>query len=206
VLRDATHDEIDIPRSTIKKTRDIGTLMPTGLTDGLTDNEFADLVRFLMELGKPGPFSVGQAPVQRQWQVVAGLPEYLGLLDAQSCGKALREDTHLAWVKAFSNVAGELPLDEFATGSAGQTAVARAGLTATEGGKLVISVNDAQGLRAWLDSKPIPVGATLSLDISPGRHTLDFSIDRTVRKTSTLRCEMNDAQSTAKAQWSTAQQ
>jgi hypothetical protein len=31
--------------------------MPNGLADSLTRGEFVDLVRFLSELGKPGPFS-----------------------------------------------------------------------------------------------------------------------------------------------------
>jgi putative heme-binding domain-containing protein len=74
VLRDAAHDEIIVPKSTIKRQRSIGTLMPSGLTDGLTDNELADLVRFLSELGKPGPFDVGHAPVCRQWLALAALP------------------------------------------------------------------------------------------------------------------------------------
>jgi putative heme-binding domain-containing protein len=205
VLKDATHDEIVIRQSSIKRVRDIGTLMPTGLTDALSDNEFADLVRFLMELGKPGPFAVGQAPVQRQWRALADLPEYLALLDAQSCGKALENDPHLAWVKAFSDVAGDLPLDDVRTGPNRQVAVVRSQLSVTGAGRLVIAVNDVQGVRTWIDGQPIPVKEKLSFDVSTGRHSIDFWIDRTVRKATTLRCELVDAQSAAKAQWSAAQ-
>ena len=63
VLRDTTHDEIVIPKNTIKRQRAIGTLMPAGLADALTDMQLCDLVRFLSELGKPGPFNVGHANV-----------------------------------------------------------------------------------------------------------------------------------------------
>jgi len=55
VLRDATHDQMVIRKDQIKSQRPMGTLMPSGLTDTLTDNELADLIRFLAELGKPKP-------------------------------------------------------------------------------------------------------------------------------------------------------
>ena len=40
-------------RDLIQETRQIGSLMPGGLTDALTRAEFCDLVRFLSELGRP---------------------------------------------------------------------------------------------------------------------------------------------------------
>ena len=54
VLRDATHD-VTIPVASIKQQKDVGSLMPTGLADSLTHQEFLDLARFLTDLGKPGP-------------------------------------------------------------------------------------------------------------------------------------------------------
>jgi putative heme-binding domain-containing protein len=55
ILRDATHDQLVIRKDEIKSQRPMGTLMPSGLTDTLTDNELADLIRFLAEEGKPHP-------------------------------------------------------------------------------------------------------------------------------------------------------
>ena len=52
--------------------------MPAGLTDTLTRDELVDLVRFLSELGKIGPYSVGQARVVRRWQVLQPPPRSLG--------------------------------------------------------------------------------------------------------------------------------
>ena len=40
----------------IRRQKEVGSLMPTGLTDSLTHAEFLDLARFVSELGKPGPF------------------------------------------------------------------------------------------------------------------------------------------------------
>jgi hypothetical protein len=98
-----------------------------------------------------------------------------------------------------------LSLDEITTGTGSQNVVVRSAIAATSGGKLVISLNDVQGLRAWLDAKPIAMGSNLALNITTGRHTLDLWIDRSVRKMSVLRCEIIDAKSSAIAQWSAAQ-
>jgi putative heme-binding domain-containing protein len=202
VLKDATHDEIVIPKAAIKKQKEIGTLMPVGLADGLSDNEFADLVRFLMELGKPGPFAVGQAAVQRQWRALAVLPEYLPLLDVESCGRALESDAHLPWSRAYSNVSGDLPIAEVAIGAERHISVLRCGISVTVPGKLALLLNDAHGVRVWIDSKPIPVENKLLLEMSPGAHTLDFWVDTVERRTPTLRCEMLETpESTARARW-----
>ena len=48
--------------------------MPAGLTDTLTRGELVDLVRFLSELGKIGPYAVSKARVFRRWQVLDPAP------------------------------------------------------------------------------------------------------------------------------------
>ncbi len=58
VLRDPLRDEIVIPVKDIDEKKVGGSLMPEGLDHSLTDAELADLVRFLSELGRPGPFAV----------------------------------------------------------------------------------------------------------------------------------------------------
>ena len=55
VLRDAEDREVAIPLSSIEEQKTAGSLMPAGLTDGLTRPELIDLVRFLSQLGKIGP-------------------------------------------------------------------------------------------------------------------------------------------------------
>ncbi len=52
VLRDALNQEVRIARSDVSERKQIGSLMPSGLADGLTRSEFRDLVRYLSELGK----------------------------------------------------------------------------------------------------------------------------------------------------------
>jgi len=53
VLHDVLQNkEVRLRRDAIKEKRQAGSVMPAGLADGLTRNEFRDLVRFLSELGK----------------------------------------------------------------------------------------------------------------------------------------------------------
>ena len=53
VLRDTLQNqEVRVPRATIQEQRVIGSVMPSGLADTLTREEFRDLVRFLSELGR----------------------------------------------------------------------------------------------------------------------------------------------------------
>ena len=67
VLRDTVHDEIVIPKSTIKSRRSIGTLMPTGIAEALSDAQFADLVPLSLRARQAGPIrrlaSSGRAPL-----------------------------------------------------------------------------------------------------------------------------------------------
>ena len=56
VLRDVLQNkEIRLRRDTIQEKKQNGSVMPNGLADLLTRAEFRDLIRFLSELGKPGP-------------------------------------------------------------------------------------------------------------------------------------------------------
>ncbi len=55
VIREATTGVVSkLPRGTVEELRPIGTLMPDGLAASMTPAQRRDLVRFLLDLGKPG--------------------------------------------------------------------------------------------------------------------------------------------------------
>ena len=55
VLRDpASREVVRIPRAQVESTRPVGTLMPDGLASSMGTTERRDLVRFLIDLGRPG--------------------------------------------------------------------------------------------------------------------------------------------------------
>ncbi|MEZ6107461.1 MAG: hypothetical protein R3B96_15400 [Pirellulaceae bacterium] len=60
VLRDAEGKTHVIPQEDIDQSVEGGSLMPNGLKVLMTDQEFHDLIAFLSQLGKPGPYVVQQ--------------------------------------------------------------------------------------------------------------------------------------------------
>ena len=57
VLKEATGATRAVPVASIEDQKPGGSLMPKGLANLMTRAEFVDLVRFLSELGKPGPYA-----------------------------------------------------------------------------------------------------------------------------------------------------
>jgi hypothetical protein len=167
VLRDAARDEMIIPAGSIERHKEIGSIMPAGLADLLTDAEFLDLVRFLSELGKPGPFAVTAAPVIRRWRV----PDAAGVE-----------------VPAYSLVAGALPAD--APYAKGEIKVVTPGL-------IRIRLNSAKGLSLSVDGKPVETKETMDLQLELGTHLLKIDIDASRRGGEALRVEVEEAPGSA---------
>ncbi|MFO0907940.1 MAG: c-type cytochrome [Isosphaeraceae bacterium] len=87
VLRDAEDREVSVPLSAIEEQKPGGSLMPAGLVEPLTRAELIDLVRFLSELGKIGPYSVSKARVVRRWQTLE--PNNEAYTDIRALGHAV---------------------------------------------------------------------------------------------------------------------
>lgn len=165
VLRDPARDEIVLPREKIEAVKPVGSVMPSGLADLLTEQEFLDLVRFLVELGKPGPFAAGNAPAVRRWRV--------------------REGTSPAWVPAYSRISGDLPLEGLSA--------ARAELEVTTPGRFRVRLNSARGLALAVDERPVEPREEFELELGAGPHALTFSVDPAARGALPLRCELEEA-------------
>ena len=200
VLRTAEDKEIAIPIKDIDERKMGGSLMPDGLTDVLTRAELVDLVRFLSELGKVGPYSVSKARLVRTWRALAATPEARQLLQASGPGAALNDSPILRWEPAYSTVAGVLPLQDLPRldldKEAGEAAVVRCQVEASTPGPVLLRLNTAAGLRLWLDRKPVEVKDATELTLTAGVHTLTFAVDLG-RRTEPLRCELDDAPGSA---------
>ena len=191
VLRTAEDKEISIPIKDIDERKMGGSLMPDGLTDVLTRAELVDLVRFLSELGKVGPYSVSKARLVRRWQALEATPEARQLVQA---GGAPGDSPSLRWEPAYSTVAGLLPLQDLPRidlGKEGAVAVVRCQVEASTPGPVLLRLNTAAGLRLWMDRKPVAVQDATELTLPAGVHTLMFAVDLGQRK-EPLRCEVED--------------
>src|SRR5262249_4738042 len=175
VLRTAEDREVVIPVKDIDEQTPGRSLMPDGLTDTLTRGELVDLVRFLSELGKVGPYAVGRARVVRRWEGLEATPEARRLLGRGGPAAAAGGQRSLTWAAAYSAVAGLLPLAEVPHLKAGKdtnpVAVLRCQLEATAASKVRLRLSPAQGVRLWLDGKAVPANDAIVLDVPAGLHT-----------------------------------
>jgi putative heme-binding domain-containing protein len=176
VLRGADDSEIVIPSRDIEEQKLGGSLMPDGLTDSLTQAEFSDLIRFLSELGKVGPYSVSKARLVRRWQVLEVTPE---ANEAASRGGLLElvENPRLIWTSGYSTVAGLLPTRELPTvGPLGMTLV-RCQIDVSAGGPIEFKIPHARDVTAWLDRTPVDPRERTALSVTSGMHTLTLAFD-----------------------------
>jgi hypothetical protein len=179
VLRDAEDREVSIPLGAVEDQKSAGSLMPAGLTDSMTRAEVIDLVRFLSELGKLGPYAVSpQTRFVRRWQVLdppALAPRGAGVDPLE----ALATDPKLPWLPAYSKVSGELPAGALATipyrVSAAQVGLARAEVEVTTPGPVRFRLEPAP-LALWLDGRRVDPQGTLDLPLTAGLHTLTVAL------------------------------
>ncbi len=186
IIRDADDKEVEIPLNTIEEQSNGSSLMPAGLTEKLTRPELIDLVRFLSELGKPGPFAVSTTPVARRWEVLQPTKEAYTRLSRTSDAQLMADDTDLQWAPAYTNVSGHLPVSELAffqkdvaiVESFRKVAFVRAALNVTSVGAIGLKVGEStDGLEFWLDGKPIDAAALASITMPAGEHKLSVSVD-----------------------------
>jgi putative heme-binding domain-containing protein len=189
VLRGADDMEIVIPARDIEEQAMGGSLMPDGLTDAITQAEFLDLVRFLSELGKVGPFSVSKARLVRRWQILEATP---AANEAAHGGiAAVVQDTRLLWVPAYSSVDGILAAKDIPEIGGHHISYVRCQLEVTTPGKIALHINNAAGLTVWLDRSPEDVKESMVLVLARGLHTFTFAINQQVRSDG-LRIELVD--------------
>ena len=130
-------DEIrTLGQNEIASITEIGSAMPTGIAESLTQSELRDLISFLMRLGTPGEFAGDQPRVIRKWRLptaineselifarVSGLLEIGDLIAHARNGKIVLEGD------VDEQVAGEIDVE------------------------FIAAVND--GIRAWVDGTEI---------------------------------------------------
>src|SRR5207253_884503 len=76
-FRDAQGKTIVLAAGDIEFEAEGKSMMPNGLTKFLTHSELLDLIRFISELGKPGPYAVQTVPTIQRWRVLQNPPQEL---------------------------------------------------------------------------------------------------------------------------------
>jgi putative heme-binding domain-containing protein len=209
-LRDAEGGVIDIPTSTIEDEGEGPSLMPDGLADTLSEDELVDLVRFLSELGKVGPFSLPTADLARRWQYpipYEGQVEEWYINNGQSSAP-LRTST-ADWTPVFSEVSGGVPLasiPSYAVGDEGRrVSVLRCQLDVEVGGAIELATGESGGVRVWIDDELFSGEDVFTAEVAPGVHTVTVEVVRSGERTSLRFERVNTPFSTVRARWVTGQ-
>jgi putative heme-binding domain-containing protein len=199
-LRTSEDKEVAIPEKDIDEKVQSRSLMPDGLSDQLTRQEFVDLVRFLSELGKVGPYGPNKARLVRRWQVIEPSKENVFLMQRARAAAAVETPDAFVWTAAYSKVSGEFPIDSLPKIAVWQGSepfgLLRAQLDVTTGGQVKIKINGATGLTLWVGDVPTEVKDEMVLDLKPGLRALTFAVDPNKRKDG-LRLELEDVAGSA---------
>lgn len=159
--------------------------MPAGLIDKLTERELVDLVRFLSELGKPGPYSVGTARVIRRWQMLNPSNPAADRIRSTSFATATKDLPEFTWVPAYGTVSGNLPTAGLpglrATYSQKpgdrNTAFLRCEFRTTSAGNVRIRFNSPTGLQLWHGTTPVALSEEIVLPVGEGTHRLTLAVN-----------------------------
>jgi putative heme-binding domain-containing protein len=178
-LRNVAGQEIAVVKTNIASRAYLGSLMPAGLLDQYPEQDRWDLLAFLGELGKPGPYDASKPQVARVWRIYPGTAKDAALKGAPSeatanaltlvDGRLLKE--HLTEALQLVTKPGEKvwAVTQFQTATAGPI---RIGLDGATGALL-----DGKSVQAVAGEDRAGAGATLQADLPAGLHTLAVELD-----------------------------
>lgn len=189
VLKDAAQQgkQVTIPADQIEFTKKLPSLMPQGLAGKLKNRqEFLDLVKFITELGRPGPYATSVAQVVRRWRLRG--------VDAPVTSDELKlfntfENGSNA---AYSMVNGTLPAVDLNLQK--PFTLALAFVDVTQAGNVQLQLNSIKGLKVYQNQTPIAVTESTLLSLPSGRTQITFEIDHKIRGGLDLRAEFQQAQ------------
>lgn len=157
-LKDADGTEFSLTTSEIEEKKMGGSLMPKGLPNLMTRQEFLDLVRFLSELGKPGDYARKTTKTIQRWHVLNHPPEELSApAPDNQVIQTILNATGSAWTSAYAKFHGDLPLTAILEKFPNKPEVLylQGELDVTGRGQTRLSLNDVKGVTAWINDQPI---------------------------------------------------
>lgn len=190
ILKDATSQLISIPIKEIEDEVEGKSLMPKGLVNFMTDAEFADLIAFLSQLGRPGPYAVRTAPiVQRYRLLIDPTPEVLAdLRNGEELDSEKLQDGN--WQSAYALVNGVLPLAELRRRSHNETLVVACEIQCTEPGEMQLALPSIPGLAAWVDEATVAAIRPAKVSLTAGVHRVTLRIDSAVAESTPIKLEV----------------
>ena len=186
---------MSIPTDDVDTKKQTRSLMPDGLVDPLTRQEFVDLVRFLSELGKVGPYAPNPARLVRRWQMIDPTPAATNVFRRERVTAVVEKPTQFTWPSAYTRVSGDLPLADLPSfvvwNGSDPLSVVRFELKATVEGPAALKWNAVEGLSVYVGEKSVEAKPETTIDVKTGTTVVTVVVDRSKRKAD-LRCELVD--------------
>ncbi|RBP43936.1 putative membrane-bound dehydrogenase-like protein [Roseimicrobium gellanilyticum] len=184
VIRDAANQMHKVAKADIaQKTISPVSMMPPGLTASLREDEFLDLVRFLSELGREGPYKTPANPYIRTWRTM-GVMEQADVDHVRHVGLfALNDRAYkYPWEFKTSLVSGDLPLAEMPVPVKMYPwfpRIAQADLEMPAAGQVKLKLTATKGIVVTVGEKVIQeVTEELPLELPAGKSTVTFILTR----------------------------
>lgn len=202
IIRDVTGHEVTIAKSQVDRIENIaGSLMPPGLTAGLDQKEFIDLIGFLSKLGETGDFRVPNVRFVRRWETVDSSPALISKIKSEGLGHLVKTNAKLQVSSAYSKVAGDLPLNELPiieVAGNRKYSVLKFDIEVISAGNVNFVTNLPAGFSAWVGQKQIKAnGNQITTELSQGMHNITLVIDRTVNKEGAISIQVPDGSGNA---------
>jgi putative heme-binding domain-containing protein len=178
VLRDASDKEIRIPQAEVAAVKPAKSLMPAGLLDRVSKQDQYDLIQFLTQLGKPGPYDASRQNVARVLEVFPGTHR----VEQQGNQGIISGERRDGWKPLTARVSGRIDRELLRRLTAQPKNISLVNLylrTRIQIGsptRARFRVENLDRGRLWIDGRPAgEVGDAVQL--APGEHTLLLQID-----------------------------
>lgn len=192
VLRDANGERKTVQITDIDERSKGGSLMPAGLANFLTRRELIDLVRFLGELGKPGPYALPTVTSVRRWRVLRDVPAALltTVPDSGTLASEVLAAPPPKWGSAYARVSGVLPLDEVTALTGKKVLYLQGEIDVTAEGAVGFKFDSPAGLTAWVGDKLLSLDKVPAQELPIGKHAVTVRVDRALRPSGELRLDV----------------
>lgn len=190
VLKDADGRRHEIPLADIDDEIESKSLMPKGLVKFMTRTEIVDLLAFLSQLGRPGPYAVRSTARMQRWRVLTNVPDEL-MSDVPN--DELFEDRVLKaddWAPIYARVDGSLPLDEVVRQCQSSTVYVRGEFDVQTAGPIGIRASSPAMRSIWVDSDSVAGTDEAIVEGTVGRHAITLRLESTGHESADVRLEL----------------
>ncbi len=192
VLKDATGKIHKIALSDIDTEENGKSLMPEGITRFLTHGEQLDLIRFVSELGKPGPFQLRTATTVQRWKRLRDVPAPLleGIPNREIVRDSLLHASPESWETIYATVGGKLLLDGLRRADQPKVLYLQGDILVKKEGPVQLLVESKEPVTFWVDEDAFEKQGKAIVPLSQGRHVVTVRVVLGDNPEPTLRVEL----------------